>query len=131
MRKAINKFREIQVILMKVTHQELLTLSSSLYCEVIFFNYSTFDELVTPATAAHRWGLTDLYNTTFACVIDQKLLAGGYGICTFIPLLNPTETPESFRLHFCIAVDHHFDVLYARLKGESATDRSVLIKKNF
>lgn len=101
-----------------------------LYCEEICFNYLTFDEIVTLAKAAHRWGLTDLYNATFAYVMDQNLLAGGHGIRTFIPLVGQPETPESFRRYFCIAVGHHFDVLYPRLKAESATKASLGIEKS-
>lgn len=88
-----------------------------LYCEQIDFNYLTFDEIVALSSAAHRWALTDLYNATFAYVMDQDLLAGGYGIRTFVPLVSHPETPESFRRYFCIAIGHHFDVLYPRLRA--------------
>lgn len=101
-----------------------------LYCEEICFNYLTFDEIVALATAAHRWSLTDLYNATFAYVMDQNLLAGGFGIRTFIPLVNHPETPESFRRYFCIAIGHHFDVLYPRLNARAKTENSLGLTKN-
>ncbi|CDF38143.1 unnamed protein product [Chondrus crispus] len=93
-----------------------------LYCEEVQFNYLTFQEVVQLAVAAHRWQLTDLYNATFAYVMDQNLLADGLGIRTFIPLVSHAETPEAFRRYFCIAVGHHFDVLYPRLKAISLTE---------
>lgn len=96
-----------------------------LYCEEICFNYLTFDEIVVLAKASHRWALTDLYNATFSYVMDQNLLAGGHGIRTFIPLVSHAETPENFRRYFCIAVGHHFDVLYPRLKAQAATESSL------
>lgn len=96
-----------------------------LYCEEIKFNYLTFDEIVALATAAHRWQLTDLYNATFSYVMDQNLLSGGYGIRTFIPLVAHEETPESFRRYFAIAVGHHFDILYPRLRAVASTQRDV------
>lgn len=99
-----------------------------LYCEEIQFNYLTFQEIVHLATAAHRWGLTDLYQATFAYVMDQNLLSGGLGIRTFIPLVSHPETPEAFRRYFCIAVGHHFDILYPRLKAMAATESSAPIR---
>lgn len=101
-----------------------------LYCEEICFNYLTFDEIVLLAIAAHRWSLTDLYNATFSYVMDQNLLAGGHGIRTFIPLVSQAETPENFRRYFCIAVGHHFDVLYPRLKAHTITEKSLGIKES-
>lgn len=101
-----------------------------LYCEEICFNYLTFDEIVALATTAHRWALTDLYNAAFAYVMDQDLLAGGLGIRTFLPLVNHPETPESFRRYFCIAVGHHFDVLYPRLSAQLRTENSLGIGKS-
>ena len=97
-----------------------------LYCEEIEFNYLTFDELVSLATTAHRWQLTDLYPATHSYVMDQNLLAGGLGIRTFIPLVAHEETPEPFRRYFCIAVGHHFDVLYPRLRAMSETNPGVV-----
>lgn len=99
-----------------------------LYCEEIRFNYLTFDEIVHLAKAAHRWELTDLYNATFSYVMDQNLLAGGLGIRTFIPLVSHVETPESFRRYFCIAVGHHFDVLYPRLKALVETEKIAAVR---
>lgn len=95
-----------------------------LYCEEVQFNYLTFQEIVQLSVASHRWELTDLYNATFAYVMDQNLLAGGHGIRTFIPLVSHAETPEAFRRYFCIAVGHHFDVLYPRLKALSLTEKT-------
>ncbi|PXF45594.1 hypothetical protein BWQ96_04671 [Gracilariopsis chorda] len=88
-----------------------------LYCEEIQLNYLTFDELVSLAKTAHRWHLTDLYHATFSYVMDQDLLSGGLGIRTFLPLAAHEETPEQFRRYVCIAVGHHFDVLYPRLRA--------------
>lgn len=92
-----------------------------LYCEEIEFNYLTFDELVILATTAHRWSLADLYQATFSYVMDQNLLENGTAIRTFIPLVKHPETPETFKRYFCIAVGHHFDVLYSRLRANEAT----------
>lgn len=95
-----------------------------LYCEEIEFNYLTFDELVILATTAHRWSLADLYQATFSYVMDQNLLENGTAIRTFIPLVKHPETPETFKRYFCIAVGHHFDVLYTRLRADEATSES-------
>lgn len=99
-----------------------------LYCEKIEFNYLTFQEIVFLAVAAHRWALTDLYHATFAYVMDQNLLAGGLGIRTFIPLVSHVETPEAFRRYFCIAVGHHFEVLYPRLKALTMTEKDAPVR---
>lgn len=110
--------RKEDVVLGKLdTKRTFAIVIQFLYCEEIQFNYLTFDEVVALATCAHRWGLVDLYHATFAYVMDQNLLAGGYGIRTFIPLVRHEETPESFRRYFCIAVGHHFEVLYPRMKA--------------
>lgn len=113
-----------------VSHRTFAIIIKFLYCEEICFNYLTFDEIVALATAAHRWMLTDLYNATFAYVMDQDLLAGGSGIRTFIPLVSHPETPESFRRYFCIAIGHHFDVLYPRLNAQAKTENSLGINKS-